>query len=47
MPDELPIPLDEPLLWLLDGLNPPPPLWLLLEEELAELELLDGLADAL
>lgn len=53
MPDELPIPPgefpipDELLLWLLEGPNPPPPLWLLLEEELVELELPDGLGDAL
>jgi hypothetical protein len=40
MPDEL-------LLALLEGPNPPPPLWLLLEEEIVELELLDGLGDAL
>jgi hypothetical protein len=46
MPDELPIP-DELLLWLLEEPNPPPPPWLLLEEELVELELLDGLGDAL
>ena len=46
MPAELLIP-DELLLWLIEGANPPPLLWLLLEEEPIELELLDGLGEAL